>query len=330
MESLVDGEVKINWKDLATAAGHWLDLFDKAFAQDDVPLHARPIKAAMWLVKDGISELPFGDSKQDYFDKEWFAALVVAVNDWYKDRYGADAFNPVRDVLGGIVELHGTPVKLEPRVTVAKVEVEGETSWMIFADSIHESEKVFTFFPSKPNLDSLEPTERANVENRVAEIVRSNRSINLALRFAADLSDEATQMAAGVWRHVEKGISDILTLDQSNAAVGCWELHLAVEKAFKVFLQQNGKKLRTHDLNALSEKAKPFGLVVTAEKLDKLPFWKTSIEYRYAEQQVAIPDAIDIYDSALQLLYEITSKLRREIVINNAGFLLKKPKWVGR
>jgi hypothetical protein len=123
----VEGEMKIRLEDLARSAGHWLELFDRSFSQDNLPLHARPFQAAVWLVKDGIKTLPPGASKDDYFDKEWFAALVIAIREWYQDRYGATAIDPVRDTLNGLVLLHGTPVRISARITVAKVEVEGET-----------------------------------------------------------------------------------------------------------------------------------------------------------------------------------------------------------
>lgn len=322
--------MKVDWRQLVAAAGHWLELLDSAFAMDNIRLHERPLKSAMWLVKDGISELPPGESKENYFDREWFAALVVAIKEWYEDRYGTEAFLPDQAPLSGLVVLHGTPVRLRIPETISKVEVEGEQAWLIFPDSIHETESVRSFFPSKPNLDALMPEERAKVEERVGQVVKSTRSTKLMLGFASDLPDEARQMAAGLWGHVEKGVSDILTLQAAIAAVGCWELHLAVEKALKVLAHQNGQKITGHDLNALAAKVKPFGCKVTQVALRRLPHWKTSIEYRYGEKEVAISEAVEIYEAALQLIDEITSKLRREFVINNGGLLLKKPKWVGR
>jgi hypothetical protein len=322
--------MKIKLEDLVKAGGHWLELFDTSFAQDNIPLHVRPLQSAMWLVRDGIEKLPYGDSKKDFFDKEWFAALVIAVREWYQDRYGAATFEPVRDTLSGVVLIHGTPVKIEARVAVAKVEVEGETSWIVFPDAIHESESLKSFFPTRPNLNALPTNDRAELEKRVASIVRSARSINLALQAAVDLSDEPEQMAAGVWGHIEKAVADILTLKPAVAAVGCWELHLAVEKAFKVFLRQNGNCMKGHNLNNLCTASAKFGLDVTQQVLAKLPNEHRAVKLRYGETGVEISEAVENYDAALQLVYEITGKLRRTYGVNNAAFLLKKPRWVGR
>ncbi len=178
--------MKVDWEDLAAGAGHWLELFDSAFAMDDVPLEARPLKSAMWLVKDGIAELPPGESKTDYFDKEWFAALVAAIKQWYEDRYGSQALLPNLAPLSGVVTLHGTPVRLAIRETISEVEVEGETSWLIFPDAIHNSETTLSFFPLKPNLNSLPKEERAKLEDRVSQVVKNSRSTKLMLEFASD------------------------------------------------------------------------------------------------------------------------------------------------
>jgi hypothetical protein len=103
-----------------------------------------------------------------------------------------------------------------------------------------------------------------------------------------------------------------------------------MEKAFKVLAHQNGTKLTGHDLTKLAEQVQPFGVHVTSSALQQLPHWKTSIEYRYGEEEIAIDNACAIYELAIQLLDEITLSLKRDLVINNAGLLLKKPKWVGR
>jgi len=321
----------LDWEEFAKGAGHWLELFDKSFTIDSVPLHARPLRSAMWMVADAMPELPYGDSKDsNYFEREWFAALVVAIHKWYQDRYGAEAFTPSKSMLPGLALLHGTPILLEIRETISKIEVEGEKSWCIWPDSIHETETTLSFLPTKPNLNSLATDERAKFEESVAKIVKRTRSMNLALQSAADLPDEGRQMVPGIIRHIEKGVSDILSLKPSNAAVAVWEFHLAVEKAFKVYLHQHRDNVKTHDLDTLSKRAQKFGLTVTEPTLKKLPFWKKSSDYRYAEEEVYIDYAVEMYDATLQLIDEITSKLRRHIVMNNAGILVKKSKWVGR
>lgn len=319
-------KMKLDMKEFVEAAGPLLKVMDQAFTDDNIPLMHRPLQAAMWLVKDGLIKVVNCPS-ENYIEEEWFAAVVVVIAEWYRERFGADALVRVRDTISGIVALHGVPVRLLVPTTISKAEVEGESSWLIFPDSIHESENILSFFLSKPSLADLSTNARIKLENRIAGIVERSRQSNLALQFASDLPPEAKQVRAGLWGHINKGVSDILTMKPAVAAIGAWELHFAVEKAFKVFLHQNGKNIFGHDLDLLAREARPLGLEVTEKTLRKMPSWKTAIQYRHAEKEIAIADAMAIYDPALQLIYEITSALRRDVVVNNAGFLIKTSKW---
>jgi hypothetical protein len=318
-----------DWEELAAAAEHWFKLFDDNFAKNAVPLHERPVKSAILFLEHGIQEVT-GVSMENPYDQEWFAAIVIAIRKWYMDRYGPAAFEPERNTLAGIVTLHGTPVRLEVPATVSQVEVEGESFWMIFADSVHESEEITSFFTSRPNLNVLEPSEMTDLERRVAEVVACNRTIHLGFMFASGLPDEARELLAGIWGHIDKAVSDILKLKSADAAVGSWELHLALEKLFKVYLQQNGQKPHGHDLHKLYDDAKPFGLEVPKALLDALPHWRKSNAYRYNEAAIEVADAVALYTTVLQVSRIVASSLKYEIGAKNAAFLLKKPKWVGR
>ncbi|QRX80909.1 hypothetical protein [Glaciimonas sp. PAMC28666] len=321
--------MKFDLEELVKVGSHWLELFDSNFAMNNLPLNKRPLQSAIWFVKDGIEKLPFNDSKENFLEKEWFTALVIVIREWYQERYGTAHFEVVRETFSGIVLMYRTPIKIEVPVAVTKVHVEGETCWITFPDSIHESENLKSFFPTCPNFDALPKGERIKIEKRVDLIVSRTRSINLALQAAADLPDEAEKMAAGVWWHIEKAVADILSLDTAVAAVGCWELHLAVEKSFKVFLRQNESESRGHNLIKLSTASGKFGLNVTKSVLAKLPEEHRAIKLRYGEADIEIFEAVENYEAALQLVYEITGKLKRTYSINNAAFLLKKPPWVG-
>lgn len=87
--------------DFDKAAGHWLELFDSELASDGVPIAARPFKSAILFVDHGIQEIR-GGSKDDYFEQDWFAGVVVSTRRWYADRYGAAALEHEKDSLWGI------------------------------------------------------------------------------------------------------------------------------------------------------------------------------------------------------------------------------------
>lgn len=315
-------------RDFINAFQHWLELFDERMSFDNTPIHERPLKSARWLVQEGIATITNG-SKENFLDEEWFCVVVAAINEWYADRYGSTSCHVRKDKLSGIVLFRRMPTKIEMPVTTARVEVEGETAWITFPDKLQDDEDVLALFQSAPNLNSLQPDERELLLGNIRDVVHWSRSVNLNLQSASGPCVEATAMAASVWPHFEKAISDILTLKSASATVGCWELHLCVEKAFKIFIYQNNTKKTGHCLDSLFEEAKKFGLVLTPTLLSSMPHWKTAIQYRYGEKTISINQTIDIYRVALQVVFEITQKLKKEITINNASILLKKPRWVG-
>ncbi len=210
-----------------------------------------------------------------------------------------------------------------------KVEVEGETAWMILPTSVHESEKTESFFAVRPNLESLGSTERADLQARVHDVVRWARSTNLALQSVSDLPPERDELAAGIWRHLDKAVSDLLTLKSEGAAAACWELHLAVEKTLKVLLAQNGRFRKGHVLKELAQSAEQEGLLHFPKGINELPAWDLANRYRYAEASISVREAVKHYFTALEVVYNVTSRVKRVLVVDNAAFLLKKPKWVG-
>jgi HEPN domain-containing protein len=310
------------------AAGHWLELFDKQLAEEDTPVHSRPLKSAFLLVHHGIQEV-HGGSKENFYEQDWFASVVVSIHRWYANRYGIASVQPQRDVLAGIADFHGTPLRLGIRVSVSKVEVEGETAWMILPTSVHDSEKMESFFAVRPNLESLNRAERANLQTQVCNVVRWTRSTNLALQSVSDLPPERDELAAGISRHFDKAVSDVLTLKSEGAAAACWELHLAVEKSLKVLLAQNGQFRTGHVLKDLAQSAVQEGLLQFPKGISDLPPWELANKYRYAEAAISVREAVEHYFTALEVVYDVTSRLKRVVVVDNAAFLLKKPKWVG-
>lgn len=325
-----DDVISVGLQHVVEASLHWLELFDKAFGREGVPFQQRPLKSAMLLVNDGILEIS-GGSKEKYWSQPWFTEIVIGITAWYKDRYGAMAFASEKDYLGGVILLRGTPVRLDIRRIVNKVEIEGETAWMIFPDAIHESESTLTFFASKPKLESLSTADQARLVADVATIVSRTRRINLALHSADNLTPEGQRLRDGVWVHVEQAVNNIAGLNSALASIGAWELHLAVEKAFKVFLLQHGSpdlKSLGHDMAKLNNAAQVHGLNVDLSALNKLPHWKKASSSRYSQEDMGLADVVAIYDVALQLMAEITEKLSRAAVLNNAEFLIKKPDWV--
>lgn len=67
-------------REFIDAAQHWLELFDERMSYDNIPVHERPLKSAMWLVRDGIAAISNG-SKENYLEEDWFCVIINAINE---------------------------------------------------------------------------------------------------------------------------------------------------------------------------------------------------------------------------------------------------------
>lgn len=309
------------------ASEHWLELFDEKFSAAMTPIHLRPLQASIQLVSVGIESVANG-TLEDFWTQEWFAVIVHEIRQWYGERYGQALCDPPTEFIGGIVCFRGAALRLDIPSTLSRVEIPGETAWILLPNELLPEEDVAALFRQPPNLDGLEAELRDSFLTDVKNVVRWSRSIQLNLSTASELGPSGSAMAAGIWRHFEKAVSDIQTLKAENVSVACWELHLAVEKSFKVFLLEHGVELFKHELELLHPRAEKLGLVVSEELLGELPSAKEAIENRYGKMSVDLHRCMRIYMSALQLAFEISEQLQREITLHNAAFLIKRPHWV--
>lgn len=311
---------------LFEAISPWIDIVDEQFALDEIEVSQRPRKAGFWLVKNAIKEVK-GGKIDEFYDQEWFSILMDLVFHWYTEKYGADLLKTKKDKISCLVQFRNSPILCEVTTTTSKVEVEGETAWLTFPDHLHADEETLDLFPVKPALEKLTALEAELFWKTTREVVMLSRSTCLHLKGLEGIDDVTSMMSDSIWSHIEKAISDILTLERSRAAVACWELHLAIEKVFKVFIsQKSGAKQFGHDFEKLNAAAQKLGLPNIPE-LGLLPHHKMVIKYRYGEEAVSIHEAFEFYIRTLGIIHEISKGLKRTYGINNASFLLKKAIW---
>lgn len=269
-------------------------------------------------------------TKEEFMRSEYFSGIVNHAIDWYIEKYGQLA-NPKRETLPGIVRFHNQPVLLNIPVTTTKIEDEGETAWLTYPDHLQPDETLISLFDVKIRLETLSEKELEVFVNEVKEVVALSRRTNISLMTELSLSEGTRNMAGSIWRHIEKAISDILSQKQENVSVACWELHLAVEKAFKAYISQfpDQKGWEHHNLNKLCGQANKLGLQLDKKLLAELPSpnGKDAIKMRYNEIQVDQRKAVEYYLSTLQLVCAIAEKLKKEFLIYNASFLIKKSDW---
>ncbi len=113
-----------------------MEIIDPVLSDQEVPLKNRPLSAALMFVQSYILEVSHGDKEKPY-EEPWFAILYHHVREWYVDTYGKAWTNETKGITGTI-RIRGIPVEFGVPNTKAKVEVEGESSWMIFPSTIDD------------------------------------------------------------------------------------------------------------------------------------------------------------------------------------------------
>lgn len=300
---------------------------DEAFNTQNIPIHDRYMKAAILFVEHFIESSSFETNDELMRDKAFFEGVVPLFMQWFHEKYGELARPPQQRSAKGIITSYAQPIKISIPLTTSEATNNG-TSWIRFPDKIDKNESIESFFDKKVPLNILNENQYSTLKEEVSGLVSIIRAINLNLMAAENLDVETTSMMGGIWSHFEKAVDDIISFRSERVSVGCWELHLAIEKSFKVLIKQKtNKKEIGHNLISLHKKAKSFCPELDLTLLESLPTDKDAIKLRYAEQSRNIQDALVFYKNALQIVLCLTNKLARKYSLNNAGFEIKKSPW---
>lgn len=314
--------------ELKDAIDEHMPFIDEILQESKVAIFDRFMHAASIFVDVAITDSSFGSKEELLKSEAFFKGIIPLVSDWYWEKYGELARSPKNKIYSGIINPYGQPVLLKIPSTTSRIEVQNETAWLIFPDCLQESESLADMIQTPLILDKLPANEKDVLLSEFEEVVSMTRSINLNIMSASELDAEATNMAQGIWSHFEKAIVDIFSFQNQQASIGCWELHLAIEKTLKVYLKQvDGKKHYGHNLNALGGKARIYIPEIDLSMIKSLPSDKDAIQLRYSELVKNVDEAVGYYKKALALVFFITSKLSRKYKFNNASFLIKMAPW---
>ena len=242
---------------LKDAVDEHMPFIDSLIQESNIPIFDRFMRAAILFVDVAINDSSYR-SKEELLESKFFSeGIIPLVNDWYLGKYGGLAINSRNKALSGIINPFSQPVLIKIPSTTSRVEVPNETAWLTFPDCLQEGETLNDMIQTPSVLDKLPSEEMEVLLSEFDDVVSMTRSININIMSASDLDIETTDMVQGIWSHFEKAVTDILSFRGQQASIGCWELHLAIEKTLKVFLKQmDRKKHLGHDLNKLGNKAK--------------------------------------------------------------------------
>ena len=295
---------------------------------EKVPIHQRTFRAAYLFVE--LAVVAPDKERRELIGSEVFRETIVPiVSDWYWEKYG----NLCRDQrdrdLSGILASYAQPLLIKFPQTLSRIEIEGESAWLSFPDSLRDEESINDMAGNVLDLTRLEPASATALKVEASAVVGFSRSINLNLMSKDGLDGEAFSLAQTIWPHFEKAIRDILTLTPEGAAAACWDLHLAVEKSYKVLIRskKSGATPFGHDLKELHKGAVACGFSIDGTLMKRLPKDKKAISLRYAETLVDTSTAVGHYKTALELVDQITRELPRKMKFNNGSFLIKMAPW---
>jgi hypothetical protein len=304
-----------------------LPLIDKLLTDQNIPIFDRSMRAALIFIDVAVVDSNF-KNKEELKSKAFFEGILPLVDEWYWNKYGQLIRNPIENIYSGIIDSYAQPVLIKIPAITSRIEVEGESAWLTFPDCLQPTESLQEMIGAVIDLAKLDNQEKINFEKEASHIISLTRSINLNIMSASRLDEEIRSMSIGIWSHFEKAVSDILSFQNERASIGCWELHLAIEKTFKVLLKQkSGNKEFGHDLVSLSNKAETYFPGIDKSLINELPRDKEAINLRYAEIVKTSYDAVIIYKKALKLVDLLTSNLDRDYRFNNASFLVKMVPW---
>jgi HEPN domain-containing protein len=305
-----------------------LPIFDQILAESQKPLPQRPLAAACYFVNYCIVEIE-GEDKEAFLEKQWFKSIYKLIKKWYKERY-ADAMNHSGESFAlGVVLIYDTPFKMRIPLSIAEEKESDDKRWFCFPSSVLESDNVLEWIINKPNLDRMTKDDLDFLREVACKISSSSRAIHINL-MTATLENDLHRISSSIPAHLDKAVQDILSMKDARISTSYWEVHLAVEKAIKLIILQNGRDHQNkHNLNKLCSIANNIkGISLDCCILSQLPSDNEAIQQRYGEgRSFTIQEAVKNYAYACEVISRLTEVLKREFVFKNARFLIAVPPW---
>lgn len=285
-----------------------LNDIDALFAREGVSIKQRVRKAVIHFCTDYILD----DSNKAYdgfADTVWFKALSNLIYQWYHERYGTlKRFQSTNNAVG-IILIHDTPFEINiPFSMDEKLEDGKRKIW--FLNSIKKNEDVFNWIVYQPNLEAINKDELDRIEEELKRIGLAYRKINRALESAV-LEKQDKKDCFTILQYLQTAARYIMDRKISQSY---WEVHIAIEKAVKLIIKQNGRDhSSTHNLEKLRKIATNIkGINLEEDIFSTFPCDSEAIAQRYGEGKTySIQEAVNNYTSACSVIFTLTDKLKK-------------------
>ena len=204
------------------AFAEWLEAFDELLAQQDVPLHERPLRAAVLLARYAVVQASEHGVEEpvdehvglgDLIQKRWFGSLVRMSEGWYARIAGPAALRPPESTAVGAVMHRGAILLIQvPLVLTQSAEVAYQ-QWIGFPDHVADGEDVLGWVQPALERDKIRSEELAALSVKVRKVAGSLRYIASRARNASKGSEELAGLLAGGRRGVRSLYSNADMLD---------------------------------------------------------------------------------------------------------------------
>ena len=203
----------------------------------------------------------------------------------HADRYAAALKTEEDNAVALVLIFHATFRVKVPLALFAPRE--NNRIWVTLPNEVLPGEEVLKWILNPPNLQTMDTQELKELSDRVTEVATATRSIRTNLMTADDPTKDLQALISSIPLHIERSVEDILIGDDASIGLAVWEMHLAVEKSFKLLIRQyGGTPSNIHDLIRLSEVAvQVSGVTVDSTALAKLPSHREAIQARYGERR---------------------------------------------
>ncbi|MDP2319177.1 MAG: hypothetical protein Q8O42_07570 [Acidobacteriota bacterium] len=326
--------------ELDPAFAEWLEAFDELLAQQDVPLHERPLRAAALLARYAVAQasengvettvdkhVGFGD----LLEKRWFGSLVRMSESWYARIVGAAALQPPESSAFGTVVHRGAIQLIKiPLVVTHSAEIASQ-QWIAFPDHVGDDEDVLEWLQPALGRSAMHPDELAALSAKVKKVAHSIRYIASRSRNASRGSDELAGLLAGGLRNLQAFAHFAVVGDRPERQKAWWELQMANESFLKALCLQKGTQggyRKTHSLQDLVRDAQQHGLDFAVSRLNEWPCQKEMGHFRYATgRRVSSAELLHAYELSIAVCEAAAASLRVHLDTGKAQFLIQPLPW---
>lgn len=292
----------------------WLELFDTHLATTGREIVKRPLDVAFMLIDEQVISIK-GIAQKDVIDTQHFRVLFQHVKKWYEEKYGQECLRSGSSPLQGVVLIYRTPFLINIPLTVT-------------TKNDQSTDVLNVYFPKKISAEKdllsmvLNPPAFATMPNKIKDLTKYKiKKLGSRLRsiyhntMLADVDKRCMRMRDSIVAHLSNSARYIMAYDDNCVASAYWEIQLALEKSFKIFLYQRyGTFAKTHNLPDLYERCGgklELGFGMNLMKF--IPADKEIINYRYYGCNASIIDLMICYKCCLSMVEKISYLYKRTL-----------------